>query len=567
MDGESENLTALKRAYAEMILNTAREAASRFADADRRAARFHRELCFVRDDAVRMLVKLKRMLDAKTIEAETTVAKKEEQIEELEAQLEEAESKILDLRMELENVRDELEIEKAKNNPQSSAENKSSSDSDLSDRRINSLEPIVPYLSDSELNNAANQNNKERLTTDREMVQMSCNGIDPVGRLADPSPEEAVDQKTDLATMVIGRKEPELYRNRCTQRVRAFEGRLLQGTLGCELNSSACDKGENEVHAFTQSRNLEIAKMIPLQKLERPAIMREKKSKTSWAKKTKSSQIPVYSKQWRRQHLVSSLSPSQSYFTKNGVDVDKGFRTDQIESVHDADAQDGPLNLEKRRQSGDLDTIEGKTVKRNGRQKARKGKNLNDEFQFPNQSNITESSHFHLGQATPIEVKTKSKEFDNIGIINEENSVRSTGSGFFAKEGDELKEFPLSTKHKDDIAVNNVLVPYEESEPGSNSVNSDVDVERNVQEDGSCVQSEDNRLVKYTFQRKRKKAFSSNDSENKAPLGNTVKKHAGNLVKRRLEAKACKATNENSRDSRRLAQVARQLIALSGKRW
>ncbi|KAI4375299.1 hypothetical protein MLD38_013183 [Melastoma candidum] len=530
MDDDSENLAALKRAYAEMILNTAREAASRVADADRRAAGFHRELCFARDEAVRMLVKLKHMLDAKTVEAETTIAKKQEQIEELEAQLEEAESKILDLRMELEYVRDELEVEKAKNNIQSS-ENKSSSGGDLPHHRLNSLEPIVPYLSDSELNSAVNQHIKERLMNDRETVQMSCNGIDPVRQLADPSPEGAVDQKTDLAAMVIGRKEREPYRNGFTQRVRAFEGHLLQGTLGCKLNCGSCDKGENGMHSFSQPRNLETAKVIPLQNLERPAIMRKKHRKATWAKKSKSAQIPVYAKQWRRQHLVSSLALSQSYSTENGADIDKGFQTDQIESVRDSDAQDGPLNLQKRRQSSDLHTIEGKTVKRNGKRKGRRGKNLNDEFQFADQSHFTESSHFHLGQATPVERKTKSKAFDNIGIINEEKSEGSSSSGLVAKEGDKIK---------DDIAVNNVLVPYEESEPGSNSVNSDVDVERNVPEDGSCVQSDDNRVVKYTFQRKRKRAFSGNDSENQALLGNTVKKHAGNMVKSRLESNPVK---------------------------
>lgn len=60
-------MVALKKAYAEMILNTAKEAAARVMEAERRASRFQRDLCVTKEEAVRMLVKLKQMLDAKVV--------------------------------------------------------------------------------------------------------------------------------------------------------------------------------------------------------------------------------------------------------------------------------------------------------------------------------------------------------------------------------------------------------------------------------------------------------------------------------------------------------------------
>lgn len=61
----SQKLTALKKAYAEIILNTAKEAAARVVVAERKALRYQRELFSTKDEAFRMLLRLKHMLDSK----------------------------------------------------------------------------------------------------------------------------------------------------------------------------------------------------------------------------------------------------------------------------------------------------------------------------------------------------------------------------------------------------------------------------------------------------------------------------------------------------------------------
>lgn len=60
-----QRLTALKRAYADIILNTAKEAAARIMVSERKAVRFQHELGAAKEQGLQMLLRLKQMLDAK----------------------------------------------------------------------------------------------------------------------------------------------------------------------------------------------------------------------------------------------------------------------------------------------------------------------------------------------------------------------------------------------------------------------------------------------------------------------------------------------------------------------
>ncbi|CAH8349314.1 unnamed protein product [Eruca vesicaria subsp. sativa] len=109
----SKSQKELKKAYTEIVLNTAKESAARVMVSDRRSARFHHDLSETKGEALRLLVRLKHMIAAKTIEADVISANKQRQIDLLEAQLHEAEDIITDLRSEVTWVRDRLEKAKA----------------------------------------------------------------------------------------------------------------------------------------------------------------------------------------------------------------------------------------------------------------------------------------------------------------------------------------------------------------------------------------------------------------------------------------------------------------------
>lgn len=58
---------ALKKAYADIILNTAKEAAARIMVSERKAMRYQRELFAAKENSLRMLLRLKEMLDTKVV--------------------------------------------------------------------------------------------------------------------------------------------------------------------------------------------------------------------------------------------------------------------------------------------------------------------------------------------------------------------------------------------------------------------------------------------------------------------------------------------------------------------
>lgn len=55
----------MKKAYAEIILNTAKEAAVRVMVAEKKALRYQREVTDVKEDAIRMMLRFKQMMDSK----------------------------------------------------------------------------------------------------------------------------------------------------------------------------------------------------------------------------------------------------------------------------------------------------------------------------------------------------------------------------------------------------------------------------------------------------------------------------------------------------------------------
>ncbi|XP_028057265.1 uncharacterized protein LOC114261211 isoform X3 [Camellia sinensis] len=187
---DAEKMVALKKAYADIILNTAKEAAARVMVSERKALRFHHDLCAAKDEALRMLLRFKQTFDSKTIEAEINSVSQQKRIEELKAQLDEAEETILDLRAELKKAQNHLD--KVKNN------------------------------------------HMQPLNKSTEKQDGPCH------------------------------EEPELYKNGCTQRVRAFERNLLDGNLPSSGNGNDqhfIKKGESITKVNEQ--NTEICTVPP----------------------------------------------------------------------------------------------------------------------------------------------------------------------------------------------------------------------------------------------------------------------------------------------------------------
>ncbi|CAM8971683.1 unnamed protein product [Rhodiola kirilowii] len=118
-DAEVQKMTEMKKAYANIILHTAQEAAVRIMVLESKAFRFQKQAADAKEEALGMLLRLKQTMDSKMHEAEVLSFGDKKKIKELEGQLQEAENIVTDLREELASVRGELEKEKKRERSQS----------------------------------------------------------------------------------------------------------------------------------------------------------------------------------------------------------------------------------------------------------------------------------------------------------------------------------------------------------------------------------------------------------------------------------------------------------------
>ncbi|KAI3808695.1 hypothetical protein L1987_24653 [Smallanthus sonchifolius] len=180
-------MEALKKAYAEIILNTAKEAAARAMASERKALRLHHDLRNTKDEAIRMLLRFKQMIDVKTTEAETTALSQQKRINELDAQLNETEGVIMDLRAEIRKAHERLEEMKTSH-------------------MLQSDEP------------SENEHMHQENTDVTEQYRCSS----PCSKSCNPE-NEITKSDPNLASIIIANKEPELCRNGYTHRIRAIE--------------------------------------------------------------------------------------------------------------------------------------------------------------------------------------------------------------------------------------------------------------------------------------------------------------------------------------------------------
>ncbi|RZS00998.1 hypothetical protein BHM03_00030805, partial [Ensete ventricosum] len=67
MADDAERMAALKRAYADIILNTAKESAARILASERKGLQLQRSLSLTKEDSLAMLLRLKAIMDSKVM--------------------------------------------------------------------------------------------------------------------------------------------------------------------------------------------------------------------------------------------------------------------------------------------------------------------------------------------------------------------------------------------------------------------------------------------------------------------------------------------------------------------
>ncbi|KAH6801259.1 hypothetical protein C2S52_001723 [Perilla frutescens var. hirtella] len=237
MDAD-EKLTALKKAYADIILSISKEAAARVMASEKKSMRYQHELKAAKEEGIRMLMRLKQMMDTQISDAEAAALNQQKKIEELEAQLQEAEDIVRDLRDELAEEQAQLERMKSENlhhmvKPGDACLVEIPTEDKISSYQSCEYLPpnkssvafgaTVPYLGE--------RNECNKCST---KIVCTCG---------------AYIRNRDLPSIILRGKDPGLYRNGCTQRIRACERNLLDRDL---CLSEETDKTTDEKNGIEQ---------------------------------------------------------------------------------------------------------------------------------------------------------------------------------------------------------------------------------------------------------------------------------------------------------------------------
>ncbi|KAM0873137.1 hypothetical protein ACQ4PT_038272 [Festuca glaucescens] len=185
----------LRKAYAEIMLNMAKESAARVLAAERRAAVLAGGVAAAKEDGVAALVRLKGIMDARIKQVESQSLAHVRKINELQEQLHGAQNTVASLQVELQRANAELDETRKT----------------LAEERMN----ILPTCDKVDSNKSKISRSKMHLQN-RSVSSKNNNALDDICSVP-------ADAKENMPTFRARNKKSELYRNGCTQRIRALK--------------------------------------------------------------------------------------------------------------------------------------------------------------------------------------------------------------------------------------------------------------------------------------------------------------------------------------------------------
>ncbi|XP_010913415.1 uncharacterized protein [Elaeis guineensis] len=537
---EAEKMLSLKKAYADIILNTAKESAARILASERKALGFQQSLFAAKEEAVATLLRLKGIMDSKIREAEMRSSEQTRRIQELEVQLHAAEDMINSLKAELKQANTELE--QMKNNlsepliGQNTNSHATSDNAKCQGGKLASDYELSLQLGPEDISttDVKNTTSNQRTADDQ---YCSIGNATEADALKDLSVENRCASNPDLASIIMRHEETELYRNGCTQRIRAFEQNLLTVKVPCGQSCDRVSKNklkvdeDEKVKRSHSADSAKSAKMVDPEKYPtdsgelkffRRISSRRKRTKYVYLRTTKSATSsdqdmmghkPLDNVTKSDENLLKAVNE------KTALESTESFKSSQV----------GKLCIGKAFENGTPGLLPCSKRTATG------------------QSIIRES---HLDIEDDI-------------LKGEESGPKDlTHEGSILQVGDSVSTVPDQS-----VAENSgVSVCKAEPEMGNVSTsNSDPKKEDAHESSGLPV-------LKYTFQRKRKRGSLISKDEKILPqkmsssnitAEHQITENQSALVKPQKPTQAM----EETRSNRRLVQVARQLISLSSKRW
>lgn len=483
-----------------------------------------------------------------TKEAEETFFKQQKKIDELELQLQEAEGIIVDLRAELKLATDELE--KVKSNQMQNLNNgasngivsvpKSTADGG---RSINTMDPIVPYPSDSETTNSDTETPVNDVFRDHNSYSIT----EPGEHAAAPDLGKASTEDSNVASTAMISKEHEHCRNGSTQRIRASEG---------NLENVPSDSSGDTAHRSSGDKVMEVTK-------------KSRRRKTRGRTKTS-------------RHMNSSSRTSVlnggTYLVNGNLGSSEDGRNESARKTDNSPLGKGPLEMRERLLQKEISSQDGVQIthKRKRKQNARSRMGVFNSFSSTKSSllspcitySVSNNSKCTGEKSASENVSEKQPLSDMDPELPSKNSQEGSGSENVDKsvkllnKETEVTDVSVLVRQSHDAAKST-----EHCSSGLDPTIDDVKVMSDAInhlshfEDikGSPTQADKNRLLKFTFHRKRKRESASSLSENTSSEPSTTKRRVTENEKDESLMEDSNLFNESPRDSRRVAQVARQV--------
>ncbi|XP_058091063.1 uncharacterized protein LOC131237362 isoform X2 [Magnolia sinica] len=535
-------MAALKRAYADIILNTAKEAATRILVSERKSLRFQQELFAAKEEALNMLLRLKQVMDSKIAEVERECLCQKRKVQELEVHLNKAEETVKDLRTELKIVHDELES--MKNNLAKPMDEETAKCH--CDVRDNACRGKKMYTYDSIMCGLVSRPKLVSTFDSRDTSQNwssadDCRRMPPFedatthtepSNAASPSKDYCA-SNPDLPSIIMRSKEPaESYKNGFTQRIHASEQNLLSGKLPppgqtndrcesvvgedgtakkiCTVDSPKVENAEVLVENSTGSKEMvqhdsssDRGRVVTF---FRRSSLRKQRSRCNQIEATTTwGTLPAQVMENRELSNVYSCSESSPCSQGNATEFEANLSSMTREEAHNGfDSHFAPEDSKNSQNRSDGEIIVTGSVE-----------NATDKLKL-----LTEESL----------------------LTRQDSKVADASDVSVCKVNLETVDVPL--------------------------MNSDLKDEKLCKIVGAPTQAANDRLLKYTFRRKRKREpLGIHKDEIVIEKKNPSKRRTADKRTAVLETQKPTQVMGSSRDSRRLVQVARQLISLSGKRW
>ncbi|KAJ1439002.1 hypothetical protein SESBI_02778 [Sesbania bispinosa] len=551
---DSEKLTALKKAYADIILNTAKEAAARIMVSERKATRFQQELASTKDEALRMLLRLKQMFDSKcqraqllllplpncpsvytqvwfedeadlimnvgmVKETELTSLSQQKKIEELEAQLQEAEEIVRDLREELRETQAELEnVTKHQRNPpveQNIEGEVAAQENSLQENRLDPYDGSVYSAPGIQFESVSITDSRNPTVNGTNDSSKFCASHDHTNNCYIHNP--------DFASIVIRRKEPELYRNGCTQRIRALERSLFDGNMSVSGNL-------DNVQGDTLERVHEEGKAMTVTTNDKTDIICEEEKPDELVVKSDADlvKVPVHRK--KRRFRTRKASQSRLHYAQ--------VKETNNESYLSC-AKDSPPVLDNNDPSRASSSIAYE--------------NEAEKDQMSPCAKVATDATAVIEQSGPHSNSENGEEF-----------LKACSAGNKIKDDKEPLDKSDLTR-QESLSTESLDVPACKDVEAANGSLDKMDPKVSDLEEKVSSRSVNDKFLKYTFRRKRKKESVSSDDVDCSLDNSSSKKKYGEMQNGHVEPQKSCTMTESSRDSRRLAQVARQMVVAMQK--